>query len=403
MHISLCLLCFIKTVELLCFRKWSKCCHCADLCLSSCEHSRTMNSRDQVYFCCKRSDLIDRTTIRTLMIFEDHLSYCLLLILVNSLTKLRKILFVVCKCFLESLCDHTDILFSCLLVICKYSLFHLSSRNDLLDRIKEFLRNSKALILMFRLSTLCNDRVKESNHFLVQIMCCKDSFDHLRFRNFFRTGLDHDNLFLCRSNCQCKLGNFLLCCCRVEYELSVNESNLCCRDRSVKRNIRNTCCKCSTEHSCKFRAAVLIYRKNKILKCYVISIIFREQRTHRTVDDTVCQDRILRCFTLSLIKSSRDLSYSVHSLIILYAEWEEINSFSRLVRCCCCTQYSCVTIMHQHCTIRLFCHTVNIHAQCSAGQFHFKLFIHGFLLFILSSFYMSRTIRSETTEKCTIP
>ena len=37
-----------------------------------------------------------------------------------------------------------------------------------------------------------------------------------------------------------------------------------------------------------------------------------------------------------------------------------------------------------------------------AGQFHFKLFIHGFLLFILSSFYMSRTICSETTEKCTI-
>ena len=34
--------------------------------------------------------------------------------------------------------------------------------------------------------------------------------------------------------------------------------------------------------------AVLINRHNQILQCHVISVILREQRTHRSVNDTTC-------------------------------------------------------------------------------------------------------------------
>ena len=40
-----------------------------DLCLSTGKHCRTMNSWDQINLCRKRSDLVDRTAIRTFVIF----------------------------------------------------------------------------------------------------------------------------------------------------------------------------------------------------------------------------------------------------------------------------------------------------------------------------------------------
>ena len=69
MHISLCSFKLIKSIKSLCFCKRSKSCDCTDLCLSTCEHSRTMYSRDDICLCCQRTDLCDRTAIRTFVIF----------------------------------------------------------------------------------------------------------------------------------------------------------------------------------------------------------------------------------------------------------------------------------------------------------------------------------------------
>ena len=68
-HISLCCLCFIQTIQFLSFRKWCQCTDVADLCLSTSEHCRTMYSRDQVNFCCKWSDLVDLSSVRTFVVF----------------------------------------------------------------------------------------------------------------------------------------------------------------------------------------------------------------------------------------------------------------------------------------------------------------------------------------------
>ena len=95
-----------------------------------------MNSRNQVNLCCQRSDLIDGTSIRTLMVFQDHFSYGLFLVLIYSFTQLCKPFFIVGKCLFQLLSNDTDIFFSCLLVVCKYSFFHLCRSNDFLDGIK---------------------------------------------------------------------------------------------------------------------------------------------------------------------------------------------------------------------------------------------------------------------------
>ena len=209
-HISLGCFEFIQSVDSLCFGKRSQSCHCTDLCLSTCEHCRTVYSRNNVYFCCQRTNLCDLATIRTFVIFENHLTYSLLLVLVYSLAENCQPFFIVCKCILKSCCDLADIFFSCLFIVCEYSFFHFFGRYDLFDCLEQFFRNCAGSVKMFFFTAFCNDLIDETNDLLVYIMCLVDCFDHGVFWNFVCTCFDHDNFFSGRSNCKLKVRKFFL-------------------------------------------------------------------------------------------------------------------------------------------------------------------------------------------------
>ena len=67
-HISLGCDILIQTVNLLNFGKRCKGYHIADLSLSTGKHGRTMHTGNQVNLGCQRTDLINGTSIRTLVI-----------------------------------------------------------------------------------------------------------------------------------------------------------------------------------------------------------------------------------------------------------------------------------------------------------------------------------------------
>ncbi len=70
MHISSCCTSFSsRPSNFCCSESGAKCTYVADLCLSTGEHRRAMNSRDQINLCSQRTDLCDLTAIRTLVIF----------------------------------------------------------------------------------------------------------------------------------------------------------------------------------------------------------------------------------------------------------------------------------------------------------------------------------------------
>ena len=132
MHVALVYFVRIKTVDLLHLRKRSKCTDIADLCLSACEHCGAVNTGNKINLSCKRTDLCDLTTVGTLVILKDHLTNRLLLILVYCFSKYCKPVLIVSECFLKAGCDVPDVLFTNLLLIRKYSTFHLLGSNDLL-------------------------------------------------------------------------------------------------------------------------------------------------------------------------------------------------------------------------------------------------------------------------------
>ena len=319
MHISLGCLKLIQSVKTLCLCKRSQCGNGTDLSLSSCEHGRTVNSRDDVCLRSQRTDLSDLTAVRTFVIFEDHLADSLLLVLIYSLTENGKPLFVICKSFFQLVCDLADVILTCLFVIGEYGNLHLFRRNDLLDLIKELLRYCTGLIGVFLFSALSHDLVDEFDDLLVYFVSLVDGFDHLVFRNLVGSGLDHDNFLSCGSYGKLKVRNCFLCKCRVDDKLAVDHTNLCGCTRAVERDIGNTGSNGRTKHSRDLRVALRINRHNHVYQCYVISVILREQWTHWAVDNTGCKDRMFACLTLSLVESSRDLSYCVHFLLILNA------------------------------------------------------------------------------------
>ena len=59
----------VNTVNTLCFGHRSQSSYGTDLSLSTGEHGRTVNSRKQIHFCSQRTNLVQCTAVRTLMIF----------------------------------------------------------------------------------------------------------------------------------------------------------------------------------------------------------------------------------------------------------------------------------------------------------------------------------------------
>ena len=129
---------------------------------------------------------------------------------------------------------------------------------------------------MLFFTALSNDAVDEFNDLLVYFVCLEDRVDHGLLRNFLCAGLDHDNFLSCGCNGKGKIRYLLLSGCRVDNELSVNKTYLSHCAWAVERNIGNACSNRGTEHSSELRAALRVNRHNNVVKCYVVSVIFRE-------------------------------------------------------------------------------------------------------------------------------
>ena len=137
------------------------------------------------------------------MVFEDHLTYSLLLVLINGFTKNCKPFFIISKSFCHLFCHFINIFLSCLLIISKYCFLHLFWSNNLFHCLKHFSRNSTAYICMLFFTYFCNYFIDKFNNCLINIMSHIYSFNHLCFRNLICTSFNHDNFLLRR--CYSKL------------------------------------------------------------------------------------------------------------------------------------------------------------------------------------------------------
>ena len=372
-HVTLGYFVVIQAVQTLCIGKRCQGRNVADLSLSTGEHSGTMYSRNDIDLSCQRTDLSDSTTVRTLVILQDHLTHGLLLKLVYSLADQRNPLGMCLGITLSKLLFYFfDVCFTSLLIICENSGLHCLRGNECYHIIPHISGSIDALVSVLRLTALIHDVLDESDDILVEVVCCIDRLNHNVFRNFLSAGLDHDDLLLCGSYGKSQIGYLLLLSGRVEDQLAVDETHMGRRDRAVKRDIRNAGSDGSADHSGQLRAASGIYAHNKAVQGYVVAVILREQRTHRTVDNTGCKDRILRCAALTTVETARDLSDCVHLLLVLYGQREEIDTVTRLVRSGCGTQKNGLTVVDESRSVCLGSDSSDIYAKFTSCQVHGK-------------------------------
>ena len=327
-----------------------------------------MNSGNNVNLCCQGTNLRDLTTIRTLVILKDHLTYGLFLILIYCFAKDGKPLFLLGKCLFKLSGDVADVFLTSLLLIREYGSFHLLGRNNLLHLFEHFGRNCAAGIFMLLLTALCNDLINESDDGLVYFMCLVNGFDHLCLRDLICTGLDHDHFLTGGCDGKVQIAFLPLLLGRVHDQLAIDHTHLGHGTRAVERNIRNAGSDCGTDHCHQFRTALGIHAHYHIVQGYVVPIILREQGTHRSVDHAAGQNCVFTCLTLTLVKATGDLTNCIHLLLVFYTQGEEINAIPGFLGCRGSTQNSGITIMHECASVGLFANSVYVDHKLAAGK-----------------------------------
>ena len=218
-----------------------------------------MDSRENIHFRFQRTNLINCSSVRSLVILQDHFPNRLLLVLVNSIRKNRKRFLVILKSLCQALTKSGDVGISFLLLIGKYRLFHLFRTDHGFHFLENSLRNGGRLVAVLLFSALCDDALEEADNLLIRLMSKINCFNHLFFRKLIGSRFNHDDLLFCRSNREEQVGNRLLSISRVQDKLTGNHAHLRCCTGAVKRYIGDCCCKRRSKHRKKFRRSILVH------------------------------------------------------------------------------------------------------------------------------------------------
>ena len=372
-----CFVC-IQTIQSLTFRDCTQCCYCQCLCLTSGEQCGTVNARQYINFCRQFSDFFDTTAVRTFVVSQDHSSNCHLLEFIDDISdQLRDVFFfthhfcqLFCQGFCYFFCNSFDLRVSVLFQFSKYSVFHSGICDETCYQIVSIFRDYIFCVRSFFLTFFCCDFFDPFCNFQVCIECQMDRFHHQCIRDFVCASFDHHNLIFFGRYCQVQSCCFSLCCCRVYHQLTVTVTDVYGRNGICEGDIRDVQSQGSTNHSQHFGSAVLIYGHYCCNDRYVISVIFREQRTQRSIDTSCCQNSFFGRSAFSFDETAGDLTNGVQSFFVIDAQREEIDTVSGFIGCCCSYQNSCIAVTHQSCAVCLFCYSADFSCQCSASQFH---------------------------------
>ena len=327
---------FIQTVNLLAVAQRTQCCNGQNLCLSSGEQTASVDSRQQTHFRIQRTDFINASAVNTLAFIEpvpDILLLQLVQAFIQHCTLFRifwVILFVNCI---------NNRLHSCIpfvLVVGIQSHLYLFA-NHCFDGSKQIVVEFHRLEFELRLADFVLDVVDKCNHLLDFCVTSQNRIQHLLFRNFVRTGFNHNDFFHCAGNSQPQVIVCTLFEGRVQDDFAVYQTNADASNRAIPRNIRNGNGNGSCQHASDFRRAIRVNCQNSHDNGNIVPHILREQRTNRTVYHTGSQDCLFRRLSLSLGERARNSANGIHPFFIVHRQREEIHAFSRL----CTSSYIC--------------------------------------------------------------
>ena len=241
-----------------------------------------------------------------------------------------------------------------------------------LELVEQVVVDVMMLVLELRLADLVLDGLDECADLLQLLMCFHESIEHVVLRNFLCTGLDHNDLVLGSAQGNVHLGSSALLGGRVDNGLAVNDANLAAGYNVVERNIRDRNRDGSAQQSNYLRRVVVVVLQNGADDGNVVAQVLREQRTHRTVDLTRGQDRLLGRTALTAHERAGNAAYCVHTLLKVNGEREKVDAVTRLSGCGSSNENSGLAVANQAGAVSELCHLAGLDGQLAAGDLGLK-------------------------------
>ena len=367
-HVALALF-LVKTLKLLAVGNGTQCADGHDLSLTSGEQTGTVNSRQHADFSSQRTDLVHLSAVNALVVVEQPAAYYELLELVYSLVDHSDLLWVnFIELCVDIVNDGLQALLADILVV---GVQRVSDTLDseIRDSVEHIMVNFLGLERELLLADLRLNVLDERNEGLNDlIVTCHDSVKHNIVGNLVRACLDHYHLLLGRSNGQVQVGLASLLKVRHEYDLAVNQAYGDTADRTVPRNIRDRNSDGSADHAEDLRGAVRVNCEYGHCDRNVVAHVLREQRTHRTVNNSGGQDSLLGGSALSLEEAAGDLAYCIQLLLVVNGKREEVHAVAGLCACSYVYHYYGLAVSYPAGTISQAADLTSLNGQLSAGK-----------------------------------
>ena len=241
-----------------------------------------------------------------------------------------------------------------------------------LELVEQVVVDVVMLILELRLADLVLDGLDERADLLQLLMSLHEGVKHLVLRNFLRAGRDHDDLVLGRAQGNVHLGNLALLGGRVDDGLAVDDADLAAGYNVVERNIRDRDRDGSAQQNDYLGRVVIIVLENGADDGNVVAQVLREQRTHRAVDLTGGQDRLLGRTALAAHEGAGDAAYGVHALLEVNGEREEVDAVARLCGCGSGNEDCGLAVADEAGAVCQLRHLAGLDGQLAAGDLGLK-------------------------------
>ena len=329
MHITFGLF-VVDTVEELGIRKHTEGSNGKNLGLTSAEQTGAVNSGKQSHFRMEGTNLFKASAVDTFMLVYEHFSDNVFLSLVYCLrNESGAVGIFLGKVIVDILGNdgHAGITLV-LVIVAKGGTYGILAVR--LDIFIHFVRNSCAGIGKLRLAHLGLDHLNELDDLFDSLMSKYDTLQHNVFGDLVGTGFDHNDLLFGSGNGNGHLILFFLSLGGVDHIFTVNIAQAYTADGSVPGDVRNGYCNGSTDHTGDLRGTVGVNGHNTKTDNNIVSHILGEQRTDGSVYNTGGKDRLFGRSSLSLQKTSGDLSHGIQFFLKVNGKGEEINAVTGL-------------------------------------------------------------------------
>ena len=160
-----------------------------------------------------------------------------------------------------------------------------------------------------------------------------NGFQHHIFLDLVGTGFYHHDGFLGTRDYQVQVADFPLSQGGVDHELTVYQAYQHRGGGAVKGDVGDGQGNGGTDHGGDFRRTVRIHAHNGGHYLNIVVISFGEQGPDGPVDQTRAKNRLFAGPPFSFYKTSRNLTGSIHSFLIIHTQREKINILSWLSGC----------------------------------------------------------------------